>query len=207
MGAGTLVLGREAAIWSLRAAGHRDPEGDEEAGVLVSWANSAEWSVLPTTAPALAASIRYSRQQALSGRTHPIPAHIQKLLSPYFHPEVMRAVRWTTPHGLNLGTVVAGWFYREGAVTLDNVVVFSQARFARDWRLWAHELTHVMQYRAFGVDGFARRYLTDWSRLEGEALENRAIVTKLVRTRARIGRQRAKERARRLPRRSGTIVA
>jgi hypothetical protein len=206
-GAGALVLGRDAAIWSLRALGHRDPEGDAEAGVLVSWANSAGWSVLPTTAPALAASIRYSKQQALAGRPQVIPLQVRKLLAAYFPDEVMRTVRWTTPHGLNLGTVVAGWFYREGAVTLDNVVVFSQARCARDWRLWAHELTHVMQYRAMGIDGFARRYLTDWAYLEGEAVENRALVTRLVRTRAKARRRKEREPGSRSLRRNGTIVA
>jgi hypothetical protein len=197
------VVGREAAIWSLRALGHRNAEGEVRKGTLVSWANSAEWSVLPATAaPALAASIRYSRQQALAGRTHPIPARVRRILAGYFPEEVLETVRWTTPHGLNLGTVVARWFYREGAVTLDDVVVFSHSRNAQDWRFWAHELTHVLQYRALGVDGFARRYLTDWTQLEGQAVANRARVTALVRTRAR-----ARPQPRGPRRRSGTIVA
>lgn len=208
VGASTFIVGRDAAIWSLRALGHRNLEGRVEAGTLVSWANSAEWSVLPTTAaPALAASIRYSRQEALSGRAQAIPWRVRKVLAPYFPDDVLDAVRWTTPHGLNLGTVVAGWFYRDGAVTLDDVVVFSDRRCAQNWGMWAHELTHVLQYRALGVDGFARRYLTDWAELEGQAVENRATVRALVRNRAGARRRKAREPARRPWKRSGTTLA
>jgi hypothetical protein len=58
-------------------------------------------------------------------------------------------------------------------MTLGEVVVFKDDRLAQgDLGLWAHELTHVMQYQRWGIDGFASRYVTDSAGLEREARAN-----------------------------------
>ncbi|HSG65666.1 MAG TPA: DUF4157 domain-containing protein, partial [Gammaproteobacteria bacterium] len=59
------------------------------------------------------------------------------------------------------------------AVTLDNVILFAGADEASDATLWAHELYHVMQYRDWGIEGFAARYLADHRTVEHEAREFR----------------------------------
>ncbi len=59
------------------------------------------------------------------------------------------------------------------ALTLIDVVLFRREDDAR-WneKIWAHELTHVMQYRRWGVQGFAARYVADSTAVEHEAYSN-----------------------------------
>jgi hypothetical protein len=45
---------------------------------------------------------------------------------------------------------------------------------SQDLVLWAHELTHVMQYERWGTLGFAERYVRDHEVVEREARENAA---------------------------------
>jgi hypothetical protein len=42
-----------------------------------------------------------------------------------------------------------------------------------DPKLWAHEITHVVQYARWGVDEFAVRYLRDYQAVEKEAWDFR----------------------------------
>jgi len=56
------------------------------------------------------------------------------------------------------------------AVTLGDVILFRDTRLAADPLLWAHELTHVEQYRRLGVEGFALRYVQQAWVLEQEAI-------------------------------------
>lgn len=59
------------------------------------------------------------------------------------------------------------------AITLGDVVLFRDADKARtDAKLWAHELTHVLQYQRWGIDGFAEHYVRDHSAVEREAYAN-----------------------------------
>lgn len=59
------------------------------------------------------------------------------------------------------------------AITLIDVVLFRRAEDAQ-WndKIWAHELTHVMQYQRWGVTGFAARYVADSPAVEHEAYLN-----------------------------------
>lgn len=132
--------------------------------------------------PPLAASIRYSRNQARGAQARHIPADIREQLQPYFPEHLLNDVRWTLAgHRLSLGTVLAGWYYTEGAVTLDDVVVFSDPDTAENLWLWAHELTHVQQYEHLGVDGFAARYSRDWPAMERQASTNAFRITAAIR--------------------------
>jgi hypothetical protein len=56
------------------------------------------------------------------------------------------------------------------AVTLGDVSLFRDPRLAADPQLWAHELTHIEQYRRLGVEGFATRYVEQAGVLEQEAI-------------------------------------
>lgn len=122
---------------------------------------------------ALAQTIRASRDQARRAGTRTIPPAIARALAPHFPSIDLDDVRWTPADGrLNLGTVLTRWYMREGAVVLDDVVVFTSASTTDDMRLWAHELTHVLQYRELGVDGFARTYAVEYAALERQAESN-----------------------------------
>lgn len=130
---------------------------------------------------ALAQAIRFSRRQAYTASPQPIPPDIAEALKSYFPSHTLRRVRWTTAgRRISLGTVLAGWYYREGAVTLDEVVVFSNPNTAKDVQLWAHELVHVRQYEEVGIDRFARLYVGFWPVLERQARDNAAIIAREV---------------------------
>lgn len=131
--------------------------------------------------PALAASIR-SRDQARRAGAVPMPPDLRRALAPHFEATTLEKVRWNTAGPrVSLGTLLAGWYYSEGAVTLGDTIVFSDARMAGQLLLWAHELTHVEQFEELGVDGFASLYTTDWAELERRARENAVDVVREVR--------------------------
>ena len=135
-------------------------------------------------APPLAAGIRFSRAQALREDVRRMPPEVRKALEPYFQPEVLDSTRWSLAgHDFGVGTLLARWYYEEGAVTLRDVIVFSDAQVAKNVWLWAHELAHVEQYRRYGIDGFARRYAADWRSLEAEANARAFAITADLRAR------------------------
>jgi len=124
----------------------------------------------PEVAPALATTIRLTRNRAHATGVRRVPDHVLRALSPYFSPAVLNQVRWRPPMPRpSMSGMLVHWYFREGAVTLQDVVLFSDERLAQDPGFWAHELTHVEQYRRYGVDGFAQRYVADWEKLEAEA--------------------------------------
>ncbi|HSE62716.1 MAG TPA: DUF4157 domain-containing protein, partial [Thermoanaerobaculia bacterium] len=102
---------------------------------------------------ALAAAIRNGAAQALSD-ARPIPPDVRAVLSRFFPPYILDKAQWNVydPNRIAIDGAIFGWFNSEGAITLDRVVVFRDAAVAQsDWRLWAHELTHVSQYDNMGV--------------------------------------------------------
>lgn len=137
-------------------------------------------AALNPAAPILAGMIRVSRGQALNRGTQPIPAHIQQELAPYFPPGLLAKVSWTTANGISIDGALKNWFNQEGAVTLDDVVVFSGTGQAQDLQLWAHELTHVLQYAQMGVETFAFNYSINWSGMEGQARDNASRIASSV---------------------------
>ncbi|HEY8521002.1 MAG TPA: DUF4157 domain-containing protein [Gammaproteobacteria bacterium] len=122
-------------------------------------------------APALADWIVESRDAALREGVQPIPPEIRAKLQGYVPPEALDRVRFRVGGGGALS--LQQNLFRSGyvpAVTLDQVIVFRREKDAReDLGLWVHELKHVMQYREWGVEGFARRYVSDYNAVEEEA--------------------------------------
>ncbi|WP_019010731.1 eCIS core domain-containing protein [Deinococcus aquatilis] len=117
---------------------------------------------------ALALAIRTSKNAAKN--TKPLPDSLKQELTGYFPKEILDQVRWTdNPGSLSLAKILRDWLKQEGAITLDNVIVFSNSNLLNDTELVAHELTHVMQYRAMGIDTFASVYIYASYDLETQA--------------------------------------
>jgi len=122
-----------------------------------------------TLATAFGSALQRSRDNARAD-SHPIPKNIREALEPFYSDELLSKVRYsigdTTPAGL------AGFAIRNGnaaAVTLIDTIVFKDEQFTQNLALWAHELHHVEQYRDWGLEGFAARYMFGWQDVETEA--------------------------------------
>lgn len=120
--------------------------------------NDAANFFLNPAGPALAFEIRQAYAQA-HGSAQLMPAEMKALLSPYFPPVILNSALYTTRSqaGTSLPTILEG-SGQIGAITLDNIIVFTSDDQANDYGVWAHELTHVGQYRNLGIDGFAALY-------------------------------------------------
>ncbi|WP_071591472.1 eCIS core domain-containing protein [Serratia marcescens] len=129
-------------------------------------------ALLDPNSPLLATAIRFSRGQALNRGVKLIPENIKQTLASYFPSDILNKVRWTTADGISLDGMLKNWFNQEGAITYDEVVVFANQNLVGDVGLWAHELTHVLQYSQMGVETFAFQYSHDWNSLESQAREN-----------------------------------
>ena len=150
------------------------------ASVDTSGQNSDEQSpalspfVVDSLAPFLADWIAAARDAAKAEGVEPIPAPIRAALRGYVAEQTLDRVRWRV--GVNDLALPQSLvrFNEVQAMTLDDVIVFQDRHAALDDpKLWAHELKHVMQFEAWGVDGFAARYLTDYGAIEHEATEFR----------------------------------
>lgn len=122
-----------------------------------------------TLAAAFGSALQRSRDNARAD-SHPIPRDIREALEPFYPHSLLVNVRYsigdTTPAG------VAGFAIRNGnaaAVTLIDTIVFKDEAYTKNLALWAHELHHVEQYRDWGLDGFASRYIFSWADVEDEA--------------------------------------
>ncbi len=113
--------------------------------------------------------IRASRALAIDAGVSPMPEEIRKNLAHLYPPSLLAKVRYKTGSGF-LGTLQ--WFRDEmgqnGAITLVDVIVFSNSDKANKLQLWAHELEHVRQYDQLGIDGFAQAYVDQTCILPGD---------------------------------------
>jgi hypothetical protein len=113
-------------------------------------------------APVLAAWISNVRDDAVERGANKITNEIREALADFVPHEVLNSVRWSIDgHVLSIGQVEAA--------TFDHVILFASADAAMDLKVWVHELFHVMQYREWGVDEFARRYIQDRANVENDA--------------------------------------
>ncbi len=130
--------------------------------------------VIDSLAPVLASWIEASRDAAKAQGVLPIPGPIRAALLGYVPEPILDRVRWREEGSdLSLPQSVMSVGHVP-AMTLDDVIVFRDRRAAlEDPKLWAHELKHVMQFAEWGVDGFAKRYLSDYEAVEHEAAEFR----------------------------------
>jgi len=143
-----------------------------------AWPARAQQAVPPSLlergAKLLAELIHSARETAIANGVKPIPPRIHRALLGYFPDAMLRKVRFSS--GYTDAITIPGLAMTYGhidAVALVDVVLFQDDHAAHtDTKLWAHELTHVMQYERWGVDGFAKRYLQDYDAVEREARDN-----------------------------------
>ena len=125
----------------------------------------------------LAAAIRQAKAQALNG-ARPIPPNVLQALGPYFPGDVLQSVRYNTFESARITLDNAVMLLNNDvvAITLEDVVVFRNENVAQNLQTWAHELTHVLQYRSRGIDTFANTYTTNAWVLENDAKDVEARV-------------------------------
>src|SRR5262249_26609331 len=100
----------------------------------------------------------------------PIPPQIRQQLTGYASEDSMNRVR--SKIGDNGFANLAHLLEQGGfaaAVTLIDVIVFRGPSEAADPSIWAHELTHVDQYRDWDVTSFAVQYARNWRSIEDPA--------------------------------------
>jgi hypothetical protein len=115
-----------------------------------------------------------ARESAISSGVKPVPVRIHGALLGFFPDALLRKVRYASGHAdaISIPGLAMSYGHIDG-VTLGDVILFRDDDAARtDAKLWAHELTHVMQYERWGIEGFARHYLLDYDAVEQEARDN-----------------------------------
>jgi hypothetical protein len=121
----------------------------------------------------LAIAIRDARDSVRPGAKK-IPPNVRAALKSYFPKSILDRVRWDmrSQAGFGLDSLVLKVGDAD-AITLDDTIVFRMGgRESTDivnLELWAHELSHVIQYQNMGVEGFANVYSVNWSGLENQA--------------------------------------
>jgi len=123
---------------------------------------------------ALAGLIDRVRQQAIADGVRPVPPGVYRSLLGYFPAALLRRARFAVGGAGKLRVPTLAFSYGDGpAMTLGDVVLFKTEQTAdADLKVWAHQLTHVMQYQRWGIEGFADRYVRDSAGIEREAIDN-----------------------------------
>jgi hypothetical protein len=131
-------------------------------------------SLLDQAAKLLAELIQSARESAIGAGVKPVPPQIHRALLGFFPDAILRKTRYTAGHSDTITLPGLALTYGHAdAVTLGDVIMFRDDHAARtDAKLWAHEMTHVMQYERWGTEGFAKRYLQDYDAVEQEARDN-----------------------------------
>lgn len=130
--------------------------------------------LLDYAASALATLIDDARRQAIADGVRPIPPGVYRSLLGYFPAALLRKCRYGTGTSSTLTLPALAFSYGDAtAITLGDIVLFKSKLVAEtDLKVWAHELTHVMQYQRWGIEGFAERYVRDNGAVEREAIDN-----------------------------------
>lgn len=124
----------------------------------------------------LATAIRHAKEQARYG-CRPLPSHVAQSLSRFFPPDILGGVCYNVADSsrIALDNLLLRHF-NNGAVTLEDVIVFRSSTSTDDPVLWAHELMHVLQYRRLGLETFAHVYTYNFNALENEAYNLQNLV-------------------------------
>ena len=141
---------------------------DVPCGIEYAYCQAMKAKQITLGAP-VAAWITASRAFAIEASVSPMPTNIRKELLHLYPASILDKVRYKTGSGF-LGSLQ--WFRDEmgqkGAITLVDVIVFTDSGRAADVKLWAHELEHVRQYDQLGVAGFAQAYVDQTCILPGD---------------------------------------
>lgn len=119
--------------------------------------------------PILKNLILASRQDALNAGAGPLPPEIISEFQGFFGMDVLSAY-WRIGQGNDLSLQANSFrFGDRAAIALDTVLVFRSPGDTNSVWLWAHELAHIEQYRRWGVDDFAKRYIRNYEAIESAA--------------------------------------
>jgi hypothetical protein len=123
-----------------------------------------------------AAALRSANYQYLP-ESKPIPANVMQALKGNYPDDVLENARYAIGAiSIAVPDVVINFqkiaYGDEFAVTVGNVTVFSEEP-GNNLHWWAHEMQHQVQYKEWGTDEFAYKYITDCHAVESEA-ENKA---------------------------------
>nr|WP_294516341.1 DUF4157 domain-containing protein [uncultured Rhodopila sp.] len=131
-------------------------------------------ALLDYAGTALGDLIDSARQQAIADGVRAMPPGVYRALLGYFPAALLQRARYAVGGTRRLSLPMLAFSYGDAlAMTLGDVILFKTARAAdNDLKLWAHELTHVMQYQRWGIEGFAERYVRDSAAVEREAIDN-----------------------------------
>ena len=131
-------------------------------------------ALIAAAAQVLAQSIEAARARAIAEGVHPVPSGVYRGLLGYFPHGLLRNVRFAAGRAEGIALPSLAFTYGDAAaVTLGDVVLFRDPLKAQtDLKLWAHELTHMLQYQRWGIEGFAERYVRDSRAVEKEAYDN-----------------------------------
>ena len=131
-------------------------------------------ALIGVAAQVLTQLIQSARAQAIADGVWPLPTGVYSGLLGYFPDGLLRGVRFAVGRADAIALPSLAFSYGDAAaVTLGDVVLFKDPQKAQtDLKLWAHELTHVLQYQRWGTDGFAERYVRDSKAVEKEAYDN-----------------------------------
>jgi hypothetical protein len=123
---------------------------------------------------ALASLIDAARRRAIADGVLPLPPGIYRSLLGFFPADLLQKVRFGIGGAEPLDLPSLTFSYGDAvAMTLGEIVLFKSEQQAKtDSKVWAHELTHVMQYQRWGIEGFAARYVRDSAAVEREAIDN-----------------------------------
>jgi hypothetical protein len=126
---------------------------------------------LDLAASALANALQYSRDQARAAGTLRMPAHIRAALLDHYPADILDRIEYRI--GVTEDTSIQSAAIRYGDATA--VTTIDTITFANPWdaenniALWGHEVKHVEQFQAWGVYGFAQRYVRDYEAVERDA--------------------------------------
>jgi hypothetical protein len=128
-------------------------------------------SIRDALAPLVVSSVEHLRDDTSGAPRHGIPPDVRNAFAGYVPERLLSKVRWTVDDG-GVSLQRAVFLLRDTrALTADHVILFADDEAATNLLLWAHELHHVLQYDAWGVDAFVDRYLDDYESIEHEANE------------------------------------
>ena len=124
--------------------------------------------------PALAGWIQASRADVINAGVAAIPPQIVAQLQGYFPSDLLSSIRYRVGWGNELALPANAYRFGDAtAITLIDVVMFRDSNEAQsNVHLWAHELTHALQYRSWGLLDFAKRYVRDYRSVESDAENN-----------------------------------
>jgi hypothetical protein len=155
-------------------------------GLLQSLPPDVAQALLDQAGTTLVLAIRQAHAEAAPA-ARPMPPQLRQMLAPYFPADVLATVRFTTNarSGAGLQTLLMQRNAHVAAVTVDDIIVFRSDEDAANPCLWAHELVHVQQYGAMGVERFAFLYAIRFNDIESPAYEYEQTVCERLKRRER----------------------